>query len=178
MRLNRQGQRHGVTPTTRSGPPLHALERVRQLRVAWSERMRTDAGRKSQISARAPGRSTRPISARPAVGVGPGCIDNVLTTRSSDRSGERQRGHVADQKRRPARLAVAPTVAVGAGALDHGGIQVEPGQVQAVLAGQPDRQTAGPAPYLQHLRAVGAATATSVTMGPKSEPSSSRLMVS
>jgi hypothetical protein len=35
---------------------LHALERVRQLRVAWSERMRTDAGSEVPDQRSAPGR--------------------------------------------------------------------------------------------------------------------------
>ena len=44
------------------------FDRVGRVRVAWSERVWPDTGRKSQTSARLPGRSTRPISARPAAG--------------------------------------------------------------------------------------------------------------
>jgi hypothetical protein len=49
---------------------------------------------------------------RPAVRCAQWCIDRVLTTRSndsSDSSGEDQRGHVADEERRPALIAVART---------------------------------------------------------------------
>ena len=76
--------------TARSAPPIREC-------CGWStgsgmgawrgpNRWGWTPGHKSQMSARAPGRSTRPISARPVVGSAQWCIDRVLTTRSKDRS--------------------------------------------------------------------------------------------
>lgn len=53
--------------------------------------------------------------------------------------GERQRSDIADQKRRPALVAVLRMVGVGSGALDHGWIEVDTGHIEAVLVSQPDR---------------------------------------
>jgi hypothetical protein len=68
--------------------------------------------------------------------------------------GECQGGHVADDKRWPALVAVPRAVGVGSGASDHGRVQVEAGHLERV-AGQPDRQVAGSAADLQDLCAGG-----------------------
>jgi hypothetical protein len=154
VRVNRQGQGHGVAFTTRSWMPLTCWTGSGRSTWRGPNGWGRTPGRKSQMSARAPGRSTRPISARPAVGSARWCIDRVLTTRSNDRSGK-------------ARAATSPTrndgrgwslfpraVGVGAGAGDHGRVQVQAGHLEPVLAAQPERQVAGSAPDLQDLCAV------------------------
>jgi hypothetical protein len=55
-------------------------------------------------------------------------------------------GRTPGRKLWPAAVPVSETVGVGAGAGDHGWVQVEAGHRQAVVAGQPDRQVAGSAP--------------------------------
>jgi hypothetical protein len=79
----------------------------------------------------------------------------VLTTRSNDRSGNASEA-TSPTRNDGRRSSPSPrTVGVGSGALDHGPIEVETGHLQAVLASQPDRQAAGPAPHLEHPCAVG-----------------------
>ena len=71
--------------------------------------------------------------------------------------GEGQRGHVPDEKRGLAPVAIPQPVGVGAGAIDHSRVQIQTGHLQAVLASQPDRQVAWPAPDLEDPGAVGRA---------------------
>jgi hypothetical protein len=59
------------------------------------------------------------------------------------------------ERMRPA--AAAQSVEVGAGAGDHRRVQVEAGHLEPVVAGQPDRQVAGPTADLQDPGAVGGA---------------------
>jgi hypothetical protein len=87
VRLHLQGQRHGVACTTRSGEPRACSTGSGVCAWRGPNGCGRTPGRKSQTSARPPGRSTRPISARPAAGSAQWCIDNVLTTRSNDASG-------------------------------------------------------------------------------------------
>src|SRR5215207_2355529 len=81
--------------------------------------------------------------------------------------GERHRGHVADEERWTALVAVPRTVGVGSGALDHGWIQVETGHVEAVLASQPDRKVARPAAHLEYPCAVRGGCRDIVSDGPE-----------
>jgi len=81
------------------------------------------------------------------------CIDNVLTTRSNDPSGNgneatSRRGTTAGARRRPRPDGVGPS------ALDHGRIEVETGHIEAVLASQPDRQVTRSAAHLKNPCAV------------------------
>ncbi len=72
--------------------------------------------------------------------------------------GERQRGHVADDERWPAG-ADDPAAGVGPSPFDHGRIEIETGDVEAVLPGEQERQPAGPAPHLEDPRALGGTVA-------------------
>ena len=129
---------------------MRVVDRIGDVRVAWSERMGPDAGRRSQMSARPPGRSTRPISARPAVGSAQWCIDKLLMTRSNELSGNAREAAspTRNDGRRsppfPGRSALARARSTMAGSRSR------PVTSQAVPAGQPLRQVAGPAPHLQH----------------------------
>jgi hypothetical protein len=44
VRLNRKGQRHGVAFTSPKGRAARVVNRIGDVRVAWSERMWPDAG--------------------------------------------------------------------------------------------------------------------------------------
>ncbi|HEU4397311.1 MAG TPA: hypothetical protein VFU54_05670 [Actinomycetota bacterium] len=125
--------------------------RVGHVRVAWSEWMWPDA--RPEVPDERPvawaqhtadlgqaGRRVRPVVHRQ------GADDQVERPVR-----ECQRGHVADQERRLALTAVPAAVGVGSSASDHGRIEVETGHVKPVLAGQPDRQVAGPATDLEDL---------------------------
>jgi hypothetical protein len=150
---NLQGHGHGVVFTTRSGELRVWLTGSGMCAWRGPNRWGRTPGRKSQMSARPPGRSTRAISARPVIGSAQWCINRVLTTRSKDRSGKANAATSPTRKRRPAPLAIRYTVGVGSGAGDHGRFQVEAGHLQVVVAGQPDRQVAGSAADLEHLGA-------------------------
>ena len=88
LRATLQGQRQGVALTTRSGKPFACSTGSGICVWRGPNRCGRAPGRKSQTNARAPGRSTRPISASPAVGSAQWCIEKVLTARSNDPSGK------------------------------------------------------------------------------------------
>ena len=64
--------------------------------------------------------------------------------------GERHRGHVTYHERRPGLVSIGWAGGVGSCPLDLAGSRVETGHLEAVLASQPDRQTAGSATHLEH----------------------------
>lgn len=84
-----------------------------------------------------------------ATGSAQWCIESVLTTRSTDSS---LKGNAATSPTRKGGQVGggACSVAVGAGPLDHCGIQVDPSDLEAVPAGEPDRQVPGSTTHLEH----------------------------
>jgi len=130
------------------------LDRIGQVRVAWSEQMWSDAGpevpdQRPAAWAQHPG-DLGQASRR----VGPVVHRQGADNQVEGSFGERQGGHVADDKRWPALVAGARAVGVGSGAGDHGRVQVEAGHLEPVVAGQPERQETGPAADLQDPGAV------------------------
>jgi uncharacterized membrane protein len=175
---NLQGQRHGVTLTTRSGPPR--AWSTGSGRSAWRgpNRWGRAPGRKSQTSARPPGRSTRPSSASPAVGSAQWCIDRVLTTRSNDSSGNASAPTSPTRKdgRRsassPARSALARARAIMAGS------RSSPVTSRPCWPASRIDRWPGPQPTSSTWAPAGVAAATSAAIRPTNGPSSSRLRVS
>jgi hypothetical protein len=67
--------------------------------------------------------------------------------------GKRHRSNVPDEERRAGRGCLP--AGVRPGAIDHGRIEVEAGDVQPVIAGEADRQLAGPASNVEDASAFG-----------------------
>jgi hypothetical protein len=123
--------------------------------MAWSERMWPDAGPEVPDQRPAAGAQDAADLGQAGRWVGPVVHRQGADDQVERLAGEGQGGHVADQKRWPALVAVPRTVGVGSGTGDHGRVQVEAGHGEPVVAGQPERQVAGSAPDLEDLGAGG-----------------------
>ena len=91
---------------------------------------------------RPPGRTTRPISARPAWASAQWCIERVLTTTVEGTVLEGQRGGVGDEI----------AAATAGGSLDHRGIEIDACRVETAL-GEPAGEVPRTAPDVEDRRA-------------------------
>jgi hypothetical protein len=147
------GPGRGVHHPKRSAARM--VDRIGQVGMAWSERMGPDPG--PEVPDQRPGTWTQHAADLGQAGrrVGPVVHRQGADHQVEGSVGECQGGHVAEDKRWPALVAVPRAVGVGSGASDHSRVQVQAGHVEPVLAGQPDRQVPGSAADLQDLCAVG-----------------------
>ncbi len=107
------------------------------------------------MRARAPGRRTRPNSAKPAVASSQWCIEKVLTTLSNDASPKGSDATSAARKvgRRSARSTARNRVPLRA--LDHRRVEVDTGHIELVPIRERDRQVTRAAAHLQDPRSGG-----------------------
>ena len=135
------GPGRGVHQPKRSAARM--VDRIGQVGMAWSERMGPDPG--TEVPDQRPGTWTQHAADLGQAGrrVGPVVHRQGADHQVEGSVGECQGGHVAEDKRWPALVAVPRAVGVGSGASDHGWVQVQAGHVEPVLAGQPDRQVPG-----------------------------------
>jgi hypothetical protein len=115
------------------------LGRIGQVRVAWPEGMGPGAG--PEVPDEHPAARAQDAADLGQAGrrVGPVVHRQGADDQVERAVGERQRGHVPDEKRGPALVAVPWPVGVGAGSSDHGWVQVEAGHLEPVLTAQPER---------------------------------------
>ena len=176
VRVNPQGQGHGAAFTTRSGAPRAWSTGSGSCAWCGPNRWGRTPGRKSQISARAPGRRTRPISVRPAAGSAvvhrQGAGDQVEGS-----FGEGQGGHVADQERWSVLTTIPCLVGVGLGAGDHDRVRSRP--VTSSPCWRASRIDRWPGPHpTSSTRPPSATAAMSAAMRARNGPSRNRLSLS
>jgi hypothetical protein len=130
------------------------VDRIRDVRMAWSEHMRANAGPEVPDECSAAGAQDAADLGQAGSRVGPVVHGQGADDQVERLVGEGQGSHITDQERSSAPATVPWPVGVGSGAGDHSRVQVEAGHLEPVV-GHPGRQVAGPAPDLQHPGAVG-----------------------